>query len=445
MLQEIRAKGINADYSLTVSTDTRNLPTGCIFFALKGASFDGNEYAAQALQQGASLAVVDNPKVIPSDCASYLLVPDSLRALQELAREWRRELGLPVFGITGSNGKTTTKELLAAVLSRKYKLHYTQGNLNNQIGVPLTLLQLTKGHEFAIVEMGASHPKDIQELVDIAEPNYGLITNVGTGHLLGFGDFETIMQTKAELYDYLKAHGGHIFRNTDNTYLAQMATAHYYDGILPEQAEAGTCYSLQQPADVRGHIDACTPFLQMDMHTADNQSEQINTQLVGYYNAENITAAVCVGLYFGISLHDACDAVARYCPRNNRSMLRQTLHNRIIVDAYNANPTSMRAAINNFIQMDMSRHEQVLLLGDMLELGIESRKLHQEIVDLLNKHGFKQVYLVGDEFGNTQHTYPWFRNAKALQEYLQCHPIENKLILLKGSHSMHMETVLETL
>ena len=256
--------------SLSVSTDTRNLPVGCVFFALHGERFDGNRFAKQALESGASLAVIDNPEYSLPE--GTLLVPNTLVALQDLARAWRRELKLPIIGITGTNGKTTTKELLAAVLSSKYNLHYTQGNLNNQIGVPLTLLQITRRHEIAIIEMGASHPGDIKELVEIAEPNCGLITNVGRAHLEGFGSFEGVQETKKELYDYLLDHQGFIFRNTDNPYLAKMAgdleTIPYTTGKMPS-----------------------------------------GTNLVGEYNAENVSAAICVGEHFGISYEQALNAI----------------------------------------------------------------------------------------------------------------------------------------
>ena len=271
--------------SLCVSTDTRNLPAGCVFFGLHGANFDGNKFAKQALEQGASLAVIDNPEYALPE--GTLLVENTLLALQDLARAWRRELGLPIIGITGTNGKTTTKELLATVLSTKYNLHYTQGNLNNQIGVPLTLLQITRAHEMTIVEMGASHPGDIKELVDIAEPNCGLITNVGRAHLEGFGSFEGVQKTKKELYDYLREHQGFIFRNTDNSYLAQMAgdlqTIPYTTGTMPS-----------------------------------------GTNLVGEYNAENVSAAICVGEYFGVSREQALEAIRQYVPTNNRSQSMQT-------------------------------------------------------------------------------------------------------------------------
>ena len=302
--------------SLSVSTDTRNLPEGCIFVALKGERFNGNLFALQALENGASYVIVDED--VPQTCSmrkSYegriIRVENSLLALQDLARAWRRYLGTRIIGITGTNGKTTTKELLAAVLNTKFKTHYTQGNLNNSIGVPQTLLQLTKEHELAIVEMGASHPGDIKELVEVCEPNCGLITNVGKAHLQGFGSFEGVMATKAELYDYLRAHGGFCFRNTDNPYLAQMAgdlkTVSYTTGKMPE-----------------------------------------GTHLVGAYNSENIQAALCVGEYFGVSREDGLAAIRAYVPSNNRSQKTVTDKNTLIVDAYNANPTSMTAAINVF-------------------------------------------------------------------------------------------------
>ena len=382
-----------------MSTDTRNLPAGCVFFALHGERFDGNKFAKQALESGASLAVIDKPEYdLPE---GTLLVPNTLLALQDLAREWRRELALPIIGITGTNGKTTTKELLATVLSTKYNLHYTQGNLNNQIGVPLTLLQITRAHEMAIVEMGASHPGDIKELVDIAEPNYGLITNVGRAHLEGFGSFEGVQQTKKELYDYLREHQGFIFRNTDNPYLAQMAgdlkTVAYTTGTMPS-----------------------------------------GTNLVGEYNAENVSAAICVGEYFGISREQALEAIRQYVPTNNRSQKMQTLRNQLIVDAYNANPTSMQAAINAF-------KGDTYILGAMRELGEYSHLEHQNIVNMLAERKADNVFLVGEEYLQTTSPYPVFENVEQLHQYLQQQPLKGKNILLKGSRSTQMEKLLDIL
>lgn len=385
--------------SLIVSTDTRNLPVGCIFFALHGERFDGNRFAKQALESGASLAVIDNPEY--SLPAGTLLVPNTLVALQDLARAWRRELKLPIIGITGTNGKTTTKELLAAVLSSKYNLHYTQGNLNNQIGVPLTLLQITRRHEIAIIEMGASHPSDIKELVEIAEPNCGLITNVGRAHLEGFGSFEGVQQTKKELYDYLREHQGFIFRNTDNPHLAKMAgdleTIPYTTGKMPS-----------------------------------------GTNLVGEYNAENVSAAICVGEHFGISYEQALNAIRQYVPTNNRSQSMQTGQNQLIVDAYNANPTSMQAAINAF-------KGDTYILGAMRELGDYSHLEHQNIVNMLAERKADTVFLVGKEYLQTTSPYPVFEHVEQLHKYLEEQPLKGKYILLKGSRSTQMEKLLDVL
>ena len=382
-----------------MSTDTRNLPAGCVFFALHGANFDGNKFAKQALDQGAALAVIDNPEYALPE--GTLLVDNTLLALQDLAREWRRELGLPIIGVTGTNGKTTTKELLAAVLSTKYNIHYTQGNLNNQIGVPLTLLQLTRAHEMAIIEMGASHPGDIKELVEIAEPNCGLITNVGRAHLEGFGSFEGVQQTKKELYDYLRANNGFIFRNIDNPYLAQMAgdllTVAYTTGKMPS-----------------------------------------GTHLVGEYNAENISAALCVGEHFGISREQGLEAIRQYVPTNNRSQQMQTANNQLIVDAYNANPTSMQAAINAF-------KGDTYILGAMRELGDYSHLEHQNIVNMLAERKADWVFLVGEEYMQTTSPYPVFANVEELHSYLQTNTLKGKYILLKGSRSTKMEKLLDIL
>ena len=308
---------------------------------------------------------------------------------------------MPIIGITGTNGKTTTKELLATVLSTKYNLHYTQGNLNNQIGVPLTLLQITRAHELAIVEMGASHPGDIKELVDIAEPNCGLITNVGRAHLEGFGSFEGVQQTKKELYDYLLDHQGYIFRNTDNPYLAKMAgdlkTVPYTTGTMPD-----------------------------------------GTLLVGEYNAENVSAAICVGAHFGISREQALEAIRQYVPTNNRSQKMQTANNQLIVDAYNANPTSMQAAINAF-------KGDTYILGAMRELGEYSHLEHQNIVNMLAERKAENVFLVGEEYLQTTSPYPVFENVEMLHKHLDEQPIKGKNILLKGSRSTQMEKLLDVL
>ena len=397
--------------SLNVTTDSRKITPGCVFVALKGENFDGNRFALQSLEQGASLAIVDDEQVYNAIQAtgeySALLVENSLLALQDLAREWRRYLGTRIIGITGTNGKTTTKELLAAVLNTRYKTHYTQGNLNNSIGVPLTLLQLTKEHELAIVEMGASHPGDIKELVEVAEPNCGLITNVGKAHLQGFGSFEGVMATKAELYDYLRAHGGFCFRNTDNPYLAQMAgdlkTVAYTTGQMPE-----------------------------------------GTHLVGAYNSENIQAALCVGEYFGVNREVGLQAIRAYVPSNNRSQKTVTDKNTLIIDAYNANPTSMTAAIEAFSHQP-SAVSPCYILGAMRELGEYSHTEHQNIVNMLLERKADHVLLVGDEYRETTAPYPIFSNVDELCEHLRHQPIIGCTVLIKGSRSNQLEKVIPLL
>jgi UDP-N-acetylmuramoyl-tripeptide--D-alanyl-D-alanine ligase len=357
-------------------------------------------------------------------------VDNSLVALQDLARAWRRELGLPILGITGTNGKTTTKELCAAVLSRKYRLHYTQGNLNNQIGVPLTLLQITRAHEMAIVEMGASHPGDIRELVEIAEPNYGLITNVGRAHLQGFGSFEGVQRTKAELYEWIVAHRGVIFRNADNPYLKKM---------LDDLGDLGGLGSL------------------VEYHTGVMPE---GTHLVGGYNAENVSAAICVGRYFGVSETEALDAIRAYVPSNNRSQLLETERNTVVVDAYNANPTSMQAAIEAFcLSAKRSFSETVsqrsglsgeaghetaccFILGAMRELGEYSHLEHQNIVNMLLERKADRVLLVGEEYRETTAPYEIFSDVDALCAYLEAHPLSGYHILLKGSRSNQLEKVI---
>ena len=383
--------------SLNVTTDSRKVTPGHVFVALKGEHFDGNAFVEQAREAGAEYVISGE---------------NALAELQDLARAWRRELGLPILGITGTNGKTTTKELCAAVLKTKYNLYYTQGNLNNQLGVPLTLLSITRAHEMAIVEMGASHPGDIQELVEIAEPNCGLITNVGKAHLQGFGSFEGVQQTKAELYASLRAHGGYCFRNMDNPYLAKMAgdlkTIGYTTGTMPE-----------------------------------------GTHLVGGYNAENVSAAICVGKHFGISEQAALEAIRAYVPSNNRSQLMQTDKNTVVVDAYNANPTSMTAAIEAFDRSPITIHQlpkpKAYILGAMRELGDYSHLEHQNIVNMLLERKADKVMLVGEEYKQTTAPYPVFDDVEALCEHLQKEPLSGYTILLKGSRSNQLEKVIPLL
>lgn len=423
MLEAVRGRGYKADGQICVSTDTRILPEGCIFFALKGANFNGNKFALQALEQGARLAVVDEPQIATDD--RFILVDDTLKALQELAREWREEWAQtadsafarkPVIGITGTNGKTTTKELTAAVLKTKYKVHYTQGNLNNQVGVPLTLLQLTSDHQIAIIEMGASHPGDIKELVEIAEPDYGLVTNVGKAHLQGFGSFEGVMKTKAELYDYLLEHDGQVVVNKDNPHLQQMLS----------------CALQATPSYQNKFIEYQTGQMLQDTH------------LVGDYNSENIQAAICVGALFGVEQPNAIGAIKAYLPSNNRSQEVKTARNTLIVDAYNANPTSMRAAILSF-RVQPTTQPLMFILGEMRELGECSHLEHQNIVNILLETKETDVLLVGKEFQQTTAPYPVFITTAELVEYLQKNIVNDKRILIKGSRANQLENIIQYL
>ena len=420
--------------STGVTTDSRRCPAGSLFIALRGDTFDGNAFAAQALKDGCACAVVDNPQYLPEGDPRYLLVDDCLKTLQQLARHHRRALGTPVIGITGTNGKTTTKELMAAVLSQQYQLHYTQGNLNNHIGVPLTLLELRPEHQLAVIEMGASHPGDIRELVDIAEPDYGLITNVGRAHLEGFGSFEGVIRTKGELFDYLREKGGAtVFVHDDNPYLKDMA--HDLKQV---------CYGSQAGLYVCGRMTGNSPYLALAWHTEGEAEEHpVQTHLIGEYNLPNALAAITVGRYFNVPAGQICHALESYVPHNNRSQLVRTADNTLIVDAYNANPTSMKAAIDNFHKMQAAH--KMLILGDMRELGTDSPALHQEVVDQLETYGFEDVVLVGTAFAATRHHYPTYPDAPALIANLQAHHPTGKTILIKGSNGLHLNTVAEAL
>ena len=424
--------------SLHVTTDSRKVTSGSIFVALKGEHFDGNDFVEQAFRQGAEWVLMEDKEkynLLPAEYKERISLPfregAGVGLLQDLARAWRRSLSIPIIGITGTNGKTTTKELCAAVLGTKYNLFYTQGNLNNQIGVPLSLLSITRAHEMAIIEMGASHPGDIKELVEIAEPDYGLITNVGKAHLQGFGSFEGVMRTKAELYDFLLAHNGTVFRNADNPYLEKMyLSACKASGLSVERSVSET-------------VCQAKPVL---YHTG---SMPEGTHLVGGYNAENISAAIAVGGYFGVSEEDALAAIRAYVPTNNRSQLMQTERNTLVVDAYNANPTSMTAAINAFDRSPIINHQSPMpkayILGAMRELGEYSHLEHQNIVNMLLERKADIVLLVGEEYKATTAPYPIFENVEALAAYLQTTPLTGYHILLKGSRANQLEKVIPLL
>lgn len=385
--------------SISVTTDSRKVTCGCVFVALKGEHFDGNDYVDQAIKDGAEYVIKGE---------------NALAELQDLAHAWRRQWGKQILAITGTNGKTTTKELTAAVLRTKYNVLYTEGNYNNSLGVPLTLLRLTKAHDFAIVEMGASHPGDIKELVDVAEPDFGLITNVGRAHLQGFGSFEGVMRTKGELYDYLAEHHGTIFQNADNPHLKQM-----YITAQRSHSVSG----LTSHSEVVSYPSG--PMLS-------------GTHLVGDYNSENIQAALCVGEYFGISREDGEAAVRAYVPTNNRSQAMKTEHNDLVIDAYNANPTSMQAAINAF----RSNSEAVYILGSMRELGDYTKLEHQNIVNMLLERKADKVYLVGNEWHTTTAPFPIYETVDDLAAYLKDHPLTACHILVKGSRSNQLERII---
>ena len=411
----------------TVTTDSRECPEGSIFFALKGASFNGNAFAKKALDEGCAYAVVDEKEHAAAGDGRYILVDDCLKTLQLLANRHRRELGTRIVGITGTNGKTTTKELTAAVLGERYNVLYTQDNFNNDIGVPKTLLRLTKEHEIAVVEMGASHPGDIKTLVDIVEPDCGLITNVGRAHLQGFGSFEGVVRTKGELYDYLRAHGGTAFVNGGDSHLMGIS-----------QGLKLVKYGLEgvDGAEAAGETTVCDPYLNFRWHAKDGEWHEVRTHVIGSYNMMNMLAAACVGLHFGVAPEQIDHALASYVPKNNRSELEVTAHNSLIIDAYNANPTSMGAALANF--RDMKAGRKMAILGDMGELGAVSAEEHQRIADMLKQCGMDEVWLVGDEFGRTDCPFRKFNNVEEVKQAIEARRPEGFTILIKGSNSMKL-------
>lgn len=408
-----------------LTTDSRHCPEGSMFLALKGETFNGNAFAAQSLAQGCRYAVVDEPQYASPENPRIILVDNCLETLQKLANYHRRRLGTRMIGVTGTNGKTTTKELIATVLGEKFKVLYTQGNFNNHIGVPLTLLRLKPEHEMAVIEMGANHPGEIKTLVHIAEPDYGIITNVGKAHLEGFGSFEGVIRTKGELYDFLREKGNAtIFIQNENPYLNKIAV-----GL--------TCvrYGQTPGLDVTGKVVACSPFLHFSW-TAKGVSHEVQTHLIGAYNLDNALAAVAIGRYFGVEDTQICHALSSYVPQNNRSQLVHTASNTLIVDAYNANPTSMMAALENFRQMEAAH--KVAILGDMKELGEGSHEEHQKVVDFLKECGFERVMLVGPEFGSTVSSFEHYKDVKEVEALLAAHPLLECCILVKGSNSMKL-------
>ena len=419
-----------------VTTDSRKCGPGLMFFALKGERFDGNEFVRGALEQGCPYAVMDNADLYESADSRMILVDNVLSTLQQVAAYHRRALGTTVIGITGTNGKTTTKELTAAVMSTTYNILFTQGNLNNSIGVPLTVLGLRPEHDYAIVEMGASHPGDIKELVEISQPDFGLITNVGKAHLLGFGSFEGVKRTKGELYDWLRVHGGTAFVNRDNEHLQQMSAG------LPriEYGKPG-----QEGLLVEGEVLECNPFVKLRWRSGKGGWHTVQTNLIGAYNVDNMLAAITVGLKFGVRERDASAAIAGYRPQNNRSQFTETGRNHLVVDAYNANPTSMAAAIENFSMINA--RDKMLILGDMRELGEVSADEHRHIVEMLKQRGFESVWLVGSEFAAVAagSGFRLFPDVEAVNEALKSEPVNGRTILIKGSNSMGLTKTLTNL
>lgn len=410
-----------------VTTDSRECPKGSMFFALKGASFNGNEFALKALEQGCAYAVIDEKEYAEAGDKRFILVDDCLEALQNLARYHRRQLGTTIIGVTGTNGKTTTKELIAAVLGEKFNVLYTQGNFNNHIGVPKTLLRLTKEHDVAVVEMGANHPGEIRTLVNIVEPDYGIITNVGKAHLAGFGSFEGVIRTKGELYDFLRARQGTVFIHAENEHLMNIS-----HGLKLIKYGTGS----EQDLVVSGAVTGCDPYLNFRWRNNHGEWHDVSTHMIGSYNVFNMLAAACVGVTFGVSEEQVSHALSHYVPSNNRSELEVTAHNKLIIDAYNANPTSMNAALTNFKDMKVS--PKMAILGDMKELGAVSREEHQKVADMLRDSGISPVWLVGDEFEHTECTFRKFKNVGEVKEELRRNRPEGYYILIKGSNSTRL-------
>lgn len=417
-----------------VTTDSRNCPEGSLFIALKGESFNGNAFAAQALKSGSAYAVIDEPQYAVEGDERLILVDDCLKTFQQLANYHRRQLDTRVIGITGTNGKTTTKELISAVLSQSHNVLYTLGNLNNHIGVPTTLLRLKPEHDLAVIEMGANHPGEIDFLSHIVEPDYGIITNVGKAHLEGFGSFEGVIKTKGELYDYLRTkEDSTIFIHHDNPYL--MDIAHDLNQIP---------YGNEESLYVNGKVTGNSPYLTFEWKAGkEGERHEIQTQLIGEYNFANALAAVTIGRFFGVEPQKIDEALAAYTPQNNRSQLKKTETNTLIIDAYNANPTSMMAALKNFRNMNVER--KMLILGDMRELGKESANEHQKIVDYLRECGFENVVLVGEEFAAAHHSFQTYANAEALKQALQASKPADSMILIKGSNGIHLSSIVDYL
>lgn len=410
-----------------VTTDSRKIDDGSVFFALKGEHFDGNDFAYQVANDNIAACVVADRKDLPYH-ERLFIVDDSLTALQQLAKMHRERCGIPVIAITGTNGKTTTKELIATVLSKKYNIIYTQGNFNNHLGLPLTLLQIRPETEIAVVEMGANHPGEIAQLCSIAQPDFGIITNIGKAHIEGFGSFEGVVKTKNELYQYLKTKDERlktkVFVNGDNDLLMQLSE--------------GMDRIVYKAKDERLKANDRSPFLEVEWN-----GKNIKTKLVGEYNYENVMAAITIGRHFKVEDELIIEALESYCPTNNRSQYIKTDKNEIVMDAYNANPTSMSHSIKNF--RNISGDEHLLILGDMRELGHESAEEHHKIIMLLKELDFKNVMLVGEEFKKVNDSYDSYTDIDELIEHIKENDISGCKILVKGSRGVRLEKVINLL
>lgn len=411
-----------------VSTDTRKITSGSIFFALKGDNFNGNTFATEALNQGASYAIIDED--IDKTSAQLIKVENVLKTLQQLATFHRKQFNIPVIGITGSNGKTTTKELIAAVLSTTKKVHYTKGNFNNHLGVPLTLLAMPMDTEIAVIEMGANHLGEIAELCEISQPNYGIITNIGKAHLEGFGSFEGVLRAKSELYQYILTKGKNVFINSNDDVLNNMSKR-FSDPIkYPSKNDYFTCDFI-----------AANPFVEFKIG-----SDNFLTKLIGSYNYDNIAGALTIGSFFNIPIELAVNAICQYIPSNNRSQIVETKHNTLILDAYNANPDSMKAAIENFASMDTS--SKMVILGDMLELGENSKKEHEDLGRLVGSKNFNGIFYCGKEIRSAAPKSIgslYFATKEELAKYLVENPLKGSTVLIKASRGIGLETLVDKL
>ena len=428
---------ISALYSLflqypVVCTDTRNIIPGSIFFALKGDNFNANTFAAEAIEKGCVYAVIDETPFANGE--KFLLVDDVLKALQDLAAHHRKQLKIPVIGITGTNGKTTTKELINSVLKEKYNCFATKGNLNNHIGVPLSLLSLTKEHKLAVIEMGASKPGDIEELCNIAFPDYGIITNIGRAHLEGMGGFEGVLKTKTELFRHIKSYGKLVFVNAADDLLMKEAS----------EFEQFT-YGKTERADVIGNLVSGEAELIISWKTKNNSTETVvASHLPGSYNFPNIMAAICIGVYFGLNADQINKGIENYIPTNNRSQVVKSGSNTVLMDAYNANPSSVEAALENFGRI--KGDNKIVILGEMLELGETSAQEHAHILQLIEKMKLTQAFFTGSNYMVLREKFPhhfYFKDVMELLEFLKKTPIHNSQILIKGSRGNKLERLSE--